>query len=146
MCCNPVSTLCDDCEVDVTKIFEYYVLEDSVWPKDASILCIGCVEKRLDRRLSREDFKPCFGNYVWKQSKRFQERFDQSILTPRELNKFQKDVQNYKLNKPFSQEYLKELACINKELCEVAKQFEIMPGRENDKGNIMIPKLRKQLV
>ena len=51
---------CRDCRYD-TYIDEYFMLQDEVWraahPKRRGMLCIGCVEARLGRRLCPEDFK-----------------------------------------------------------------------------------------
>jgi hypothetical protein len=35
------------------------MVRDDLWPigKDDGMLCIGCLERRLGRRLTREDFK-----------------------------------------------------------------------------------------
>ena len=50
---------CDDCEMDICS--EFINLRNELWlavpgPR-AFILCIGCIEKRLGRRLVRDDFK-----------------------------------------------------------------------------------------
>jgi hypothetical protein len=54
---------CIDCDIDTFKIKEYYMLFDMVWriavPEDKGMLCIGCVEERLGRKLSPEDFSIC---------------------------------------------------------------------------------------
>ena len=51
---------CIDCGVDTSKIGEYYMLRDEVWkaavPEDRRMLCIGCFEARLHRRLTPADF------------------------------------------------------------------------------------------
>jgi hypothetical protein len=54
-----VSLDCDDCGADFD---EYYMVEDAVWAAgglepDGGMLCIGCLERRLGRRLKRDDFK-----------------------------------------------------------------------------------------
>jgi hypothetical protein len=57
-------TPCVDCGVDVScvgGIAEYYLVHDHVWaacglkPKGGE-LCIGCLERRLGRQLTRSDF------------------------------------------------------------------------------------------
>jgi hypothetical protein len=53
--------ICLDCHDDVLGAGEYYLLRDEVWlkanPQRQGMLCIGCVEKRLGRRLTPEDFQ-----------------------------------------------------------------------------------------
>ncbi len=59
-------TRCQDCRVETNhlmtdKCAEWYIVFDSVWEqatKDtpANFLCIGCLEKRLSRKLTRADF------------------------------------------------------------------------------------------
>ncbi len=43
---------CMDCKVDTAKINEYYMVRDDLWlkanPKRKGMLCIGCLENRLD--------------------------------------------------------------------------------------------------
>lgn len=51
---------CLDCEVDTGKLYEHYMLIDETWAKvhnsNKGMLCIGCVEDRLGRMLTKEDF------------------------------------------------------------------------------------------
>jgi hypothetical protein len=51
---------CMDCGVDTDANDEQYMLLDNVWraanPAEAGMLCIECCERRLGRRLCREDF------------------------------------------------------------------------------------------
>lgn len=51
---------CMDCGTDTNESKEYYTLLDQVWleanPDDFGMLCIGCVETRLGRMLTRADF------------------------------------------------------------------------------------------
>jgi hypothetical protein len=54
-------TICRDCGVDVFDPNEYYMLLDSVWAQTGveflgGMLCVGCVEARLGRRLEPGDF------------------------------------------------------------------------------------------
>jgi hypothetical protein len=56
-----LNEVCRDCGRDTAR--EYYKVHDSVWaqtglgPKDGE-LCIGCLEKRIGRRLQPQDFPP----------------------------------------------------------------------------------------
>ena len=51
---------CLDCGEDTNTIDEYYVVRDAVWreahPARLGMLCIGCLEGRLGRRLTTADF------------------------------------------------------------------------------------------
>jgi hypothetical protein len=51
---------CRDCGIDTHVHGEAYILNDDVWPieVDGGALCVGCVELRLDRRLTPADFNP----------------------------------------------------------------------------------------
>jgi hypothetical protein len=48
---------CDDCGEDLAETGENYMVRDELWPQDASILCVGCLERRLGRELTLADFK-----------------------------------------------------------------------------------------
>jgi hypothetical protein len=62
----PVSFDCLDCRVDTVAIDEWYRVRNEVWaaanPSEHGMLCIGCLEARLGRRLSRRDFMKCYLN------------------------------------------------------------------------------------
>jgi hypothetical protein len=60
---------CADCDVGTRSINEYYMVHDHVWEQawagrlkswheldGQQVLCIGCLEKRLGRKLTRYDF------------------------------------------------------------------------------------------
>jgi hypothetical protein len=55
------SFACLDSGTDTNRINEYYVVNNELWlsvnPADAGMLCIGCLEKRLGRRLTPDDFE-----------------------------------------------------------------------------------------
>lgn len=57
---------CRDCEVDTGKAREHYYLEPEVWASigmgPIGMLCIGCVELRLRRRLTSKDFTSAWIN------------------------------------------------------------------------------------
>ena len=71
---------CLDCGVNTSTIGEEYVLHDEVWneavPRDQRnvMLCIGCVETRLHRRLAPYDFDRCAANFDSGQSLRLSAR------------------------------------------------------------------------
>lgn len=54
---------CMDCAACTNCNDEYYMVHDSVWlmanPKDRGMLCIGCLEARLGRLLTKHDFTNC---------------------------------------------------------------------------------------
>lgn len=60
---------CLDCKVNVIEIGEYYMLKPELWEKKLGLtwtdnLCIGCLEKRLGRRVSIDDMGS-FPIYPW---------------------------------------------------------------------------------
>jgi hypothetical protein len=73
-----VKAICADCGVDTVDIGEYYMLHDEVWsatgmptePDLRSYLCVGCVEGRLGRILSRADFTDAPLNTTWPPANR----------------------------------------------------------------------------
>jgi hypothetical protein len=80
------SARCADCRVDVHAIDEYFMLHDSVWfiatrapgrRKHPRMLCIGCTEERLKRRLIPSDFTRAPINHgSFPRSKRMIDRVD----------------------------------------------------------------------
>lgn len=54
---------CLDCQVDTGKIGEYYFLHPEIWNaahnSKKGMLCVGCIEKRLGRKLNASDFAEC---------------------------------------------------------------------------------------
>ena len=52
--------LCLDCGVDTLASLEYYMVHDKVWPLGKldgdGLLCIGCLEQRIGRQVTRDDF------------------------------------------------------------------------------------------
>ena len=52
---------CDDCQYSVNCVHrdhdtEEYMVHDELWPEGAKSLCVGCLETRLGRRLTTQDF------------------------------------------------------------------------------------------
>lgn len=58
--------ICLDCKVDTRKLYEHYYLKLRIWQRvhssEAGMLCIGCVERRLGRVLTPEDFTDAWIN------------------------------------------------------------------------------------
>lgn len=63
---------------------EYYMLKDEVWHSaitarsKPSILCIGCVESRIGKLLTKDDFAPVPLNEMpfWPRSERLKTRLE----------------------------------------------------------------------
>ena len=57
---------CQDCTIDVYKSDGVFMLEDNIWnsiyPSTDGFLCIKCIEKRLGRELTKEDFNDSYVN------------------------------------------------------------------------------------
>jgi hypothetical protein len=49
---------CLDCGLDTIEAGEFYMVRNDVWPVSpmAGMLCVGCLEERIGRRLRRDDF------------------------------------------------------------------------------------------
>jgi hypothetical protein len=51
---------CLDCGVDTGKTHEHYFVKSQVWMQAhhsiRGMLCVGCLENRLGRRLKKDDF------------------------------------------------------------------------------------------
>lgn len=68
---------CIGCGVNTFWIREYYMVHDAVWelanPARDGMLCVGCIEDRIGRRLMPSDFTdaPC---NEWAVSKRLGDR------------------------------------------------------------------------
>lgn len=70
---------CAACEVNTLHINEYYMVTDEiwqiVWPEKRGMLCIGCVEAKLGRTLTRADFTDApINNGVFNYSARLAQR------------------------------------------------------------------------
>ena len=55
---------CVDCNVNCLEINEYYMVTDSCWKRSGmekygGMLCIGCLEQRLGKKLTPRNFKEC---------------------------------------------------------------------------------------
>lgn len=57
---RPWPWFCHDCGADCSALDENYMVRDEVWPigPHDGMLCVGCLEARIERRLVREDFQP----------------------------------------------------------------------------------------
>ena len=73
---------CDDCGECTNCIGEYYMVEDEVWysalspMRKADMLCVGCVELRIGRLLTKDDFSDAPLNSLpfWIRSERLKTR------------------------------------------------------------------------
>lgn len=76
---------CSDCGECTQCLDEYYMVEDEVWslatdPKEKpKLLCIGCLESRLGRLLTKDDFSAVPLNEMpfWPRSERLLARLNQ---------------------------------------------------------------------
>ena len=55
---------CVDCGVNCLKINEYYMVTNSCWKRArmatlGGLLCVGCLEKRLGKKLTPRNFMDC---------------------------------------------------------------------------------------
>lgn len=85
--------MCQDCGHDTYMMGELYMLQFYLWEKAtetryAQMLCIGCVEERLGRRLERSDFINCPLNFELRYTKR------QSLRLRSRLRKTQEQGRN----------------------------------------------------
>ena len=74
--------LCLDCKVDTGKIGEHYFVDTDLWlsavGSKVGMLCIGCLETRLQRKLTASDFPSISINSprYEKKSQRLMERMN----------------------------------------------------------------------
>lgn len=72
--------VCVDCAVNTHHNDEYYMVHDHVWGQEAGMephggmLCIGCLEARILRRLTKDDFTDAPVNFIFPQSERLKDR------------------------------------------------------------------------
>ena len=72
--CSPLDIRifkCIDCAACTNCNGEYYMVHDEVWetanPKRKGMLCVGCLELRLNRLLTKDDFTDAPVNSIWLQ-------------------------------------------------------------------------------
>lgn len=82
--------LCNDCGVDTIEMNEYYMVQKDVWPigRKSGMLCIGCLERRIGRKLISEDFPFLPINYpdFFDQSDRLKDRLNSTRQFTKEYN------------------------------------------------------------
>jgi hypothetical protein len=73
--------LCLDCNEDTSELKEHYFIHTELWLSVANsikgMLCIGCLEERLGRKLTKDDFTSATINSPRYEAKsqRLMERF-----------------------------------------------------------------------
>lgn len=77
---------CADCGLDTWEAKEYYMVHDWLWllhGSDLDMLCVGCLETRMGRRLEPSDFMEAPVNWtgIGQHSERLAERIG-SLLPP----------------------------------------------------------------
>ena len=66
---------CTDCGCKPWDMGEDFYVRDGLWitsmpvKKRDDVICLGCFEKRLGRKLTRNDFQPWFRNNRWYRDK-----------------------------------------------------------------------------
>jgi hypothetical protein len=55
---------CDACGINIIKAGDYCMLQDEIWQEQFGLgwgdnLCIACIEQRLGREVTRDDFINC---------------------------------------------------------------------------------------
>ena len=75
---SAMAVLCLDCDEDVIEMGEMFMVRDDVWleanPDSNGMLCVGCIEKRLGRRLETGDFTDVEINRTGHRSHRLRTR------------------------------------------------------------------------
>ena len=60
---DSISQFCYDCGMDTHDDANYYMVKNDLWNKHFNkkrgMLCIGCLEKRIGRKLKYEEFIDC---------------------------------------------------------------------------------------
>jgi hypothetical protein len=83
---------CVDCGVSTHEIGEYYMVTDDIWineakmKKQGGMLCLGCLEERIGRKLHGADFPDypinavCLPDFLWnrERSERFKNRLERT--------------------------------------------------------------------
>lgn len=58
--------LCIDCKVDTSRIGEFYFISTALWVEAVGsiqgMLCVGCLERRIGRKLCASDFTDAYIN------------------------------------------------------------------------------------
>lgn len=76
--------ICGDCGSNTLDMREYYVVNKCLWRdfgNGLGMLCVGCFEKRLGRKLTTSDFLPSYLMWVpyLPQNKHLSSRLKQRI-------------------------------------------------------------------
>lgn len=62
---------CKDCAMCTNCNYEYYMVHDDIWysanPGGRGMLCIGCLESRRGKLLTKDDFTDAPVNDLWGQ-------------------------------------------------------------------------------
>ena len=86
---RPLTDLCDDCAVDIAEIQENYMVLNSIWraARGNHLLCVACLEARLGRTLTSDDFSHAPINQgIFGLSERLRDRIgDKVFLLPHQL-------------------------------------------------------------
>jgi hypothetical protein len=78
---------CHDCGVNTSEIYEDFNVQHDLWAlgglsSNGGKLCVGCLERRIGRRLEPDDFIECLAKYLWSRSRRLHDRMTQRQTPP----------------------------------------------------------------
>jgi len=77
---------CIDCKIDTGKIGEHYMLKDDIWfsihPSKNGMLCLNCLEKRLHRPLTINDFNDSHINKIL-PNRKYSSKLIKILTTPK---------------------------------------------------------------
>lgn len=68
---------CIGCSKDTNKMNEYYMVTNNIWRKFGAgdkMLCVGCLEDKMGRKLDTYDFISAPVNYTGVKSDRLRDR------------------------------------------------------------------------
>jgi hypothetical protein len=114
---------CNDCSINVVTAGEFYMLKGEIWEGQLGLglhdnLCIGCLEKRLGRKVSLRDMGS-LQSYPWTKppSVRLEHRLFGPLLTKRPP---------YRLLK----RYRKNVGGLSKQACKAIGEYGAREERE----------------
>lgn len=64
---SKIDSKCMDCKIETMRNNNYYMIHNELWNKFATadgkgFLCVECLEKRMGRKLTKEDLTDCIAN------------------------------------------------------------------------------------
>lgn len=76
---HPHLWVCDECSVNCAETYEDFMVQHELWLsvcKKKEVLCVGCLEERLGRKLNKHDFLfvPINNYFAYVKSERLYDR------------------------------------------------------------------------